>query len=130
MFERSPADMAVVPARSAGSHPSIGGHIGRVDGRSAVARRAKQLTADFIAALGGHSAVDSVLMAKVRRAAELVVVAERARVAALHGSAVALDDLVRVERLAELAVRRLGIDQREPDKPDLDDYLASKAGAP
>jgi hypothetical protein len=130
VLENSPASQTEMSVKSASGQSSIGGEIGRVDGRSAVARRAKLRTAAFVAALGGPDVVDDILLAKVQRAAELSVLAERARIAALQGEAVALDDVVRVERLAELAVRRLGIDkqQREPARVPLRERLAEEAG--
>ena len=130
MLENSRADTTAIPARSPKSHPLVGGRFDRVDGRSAAARRAKQLAAEYVAALGGPDAVDAVLMARVKRASELVVVAERTRVLAMQGEAV-LDDLVRVERLAELAMKRLGLERRAREAakgPTLEEYLASKHG--
>jgi hypothetical protein len=49
------------------------------------------------------------MRAKILRAAELTVIAERARVIALaNGDADAMRDLVRAERLASSAVEALG----------------------
>src|SRR5262245_53449882 len=49
-------------------------------------------------------------------------------VMAMHGDAV-LDDLVRVERLSELAVKRLGLDRKREPQPTLADYLAARQAA-
>jgi hypothetical protein len=118
-----PAHTAAVPARSPAYSP-------RIDGRSAAAKRAKRLTAEYVAALGGSDAVDPVMLAKVRRAAELVVVAECARAKAMQGDAV-LDDMVRVDRLADLAVRRLGLDRKPASPvPSLAEYVANRKAAP
>jgi len=89
----------------------------KIDGRLAPAKRAKTLVAQWVEQLGIETA-DAAMLARLRRAAELVVVAEVARANALRGTGDAgLDNLVRLERLAEIAVRRLGIDRqkREPD---------------
>jgi hypothetical protein len=111
-------------------HVSTGLHGGRrrVDGRSVVARRAKQLTREFIDALGGSDAVDPATLSKVRRAAELVAVGERTRVMAMAGDAV-IDDLVRVERLCDSALKRLNLDRRREPAAEqtLQEYAASVA---
>ena len=105
----------------------VGGKLGKLDGRTEAARRTKRLVAEYVAALGGPEAVDAAMLDKVRRAAELVVVAERARAAALRGEA-DLDNLVRIERLSELAVRRLHLDRkRGPAGPSLAEYLREAA---
>src|SRR5262245_55730239 len=89
----------------------------KIDGRLAPAKRAKALVVQWVERLGLET-IDSVTAARLRRAAELTAVAEVARANALRGTGDAgLDNLVRLERLAEIAVRRLGIDRtkREPD---------------
>jgi len=65
----------------------------------------------------------------IRRAAQLVAIAERARAAALHGE-YGLEQLVRIERLSEQAVRRLhlGMGRRERQNgPSLAEYLKEAA---
>ena len=65
----------------------------------------------------------------IRRAAQLVAIAERARAAALHGG-YGLEQLVRIERLSEQAVRRLhlGMGRRERQNgPSLAEYLKEAA---
>ena len=122
-------DTAEMPGRSPRAHPVVGGKIGKVDGRSEAAKRTKRLIAEYVAMLGGPEAVDAATLAAVKRAAELMVVAERARAAALRGEA-DLDNLVRVERLSELAVRRLHLDcKRGPAGPTLAEYLAQHEAA-
>jgi hypothetical protein len=109
MLENTPVDVTAIPARSTGNRA-------RIDGRSAAARRAKQLTGQYVAALGGPDAIDPVMLSSIRRAAALVTIAEWHRTEALKGGDVLLDDLVRLERLSELAVRRLGLGcKRERD---------------
>src|SRR5262245_37033253 len=122
------ADTAEIPARSRQSHPVLGGRIGKLDGRSQAARRTKRLVAEYLAALGDREAAGAAMLATVKRAAELVTVAELTRIRAMRGDAV-LDDLVRIERLAELAVRRLGLDRRkrEPAAAPLRERLAREA---
>jgi hypothetical protein len=65
--------------------------------------------------------------AQVIAAAELQVLAEEARAAALHEptNVAGLEQLVRLQDLADRALRRLGIKNAEP-KPSLEAYLATK----
>jgi hypothetical protein len=64
----------------------------------------------------------------IKRAASLAVLAGELRSRRLAGDQnVPLDDLVRVEWLADRAVRGLGIDRkREPPAPTLKDYVAAR----
>ena len=73
MLENLPVDQTEIPARSPRNRA-------RIDGRSAAARRAKQLTGQYVAALGGPDAIDTTMRARVQRTAELVVIAESARI--------------------------------------------------
>jgi hypothetical protein len=102
-----------------------------IDGRSAAARRSRDLAAQFEHELGEDNPTPSRRMA-IKRAASLAVLADSLRSRRLAGDQnVLLDDLVRVERLADRAVRGLGIDRkREPPAPTLKDYVAAKRAEP
>ncbi len=105
----------------------------RVDGRSKAAKRAKELAASFVAQLGKAAADGgAAALAAVRKAAELVVVAEVLRARALRGETVDLSELVKVEGIADRAVRALGLDRKrgpaERGENDLAAYLAAKYG--
>jgi hypothetical protein len=80
-----------------------------LDGRTIGARRAKELAKGFAAELaaGGLTATQRLA---IERAAQLVAVAEDARVRRLAGDpSVTLDDVVRTDGAASRAVRALGI---------------------
>ena len=121
MLAKTPA-AAAVPSRPRHAHPLS-------TFRSLAAQRRKRLVAEYVAALGGPKAVDAAMLDKVKRAAELVVVAELARDAVLRSRGESgLDNLVRIERLAELAVRRLHLERkRGPSETTLNDYLREAA---
>jgi hypothetical protein len=70
--------------------------------------------------------------AAVIAAAELQVLAEEARSAALkQGAAADLDRVVRVQGAADRATRRLGIKPgAAPNPPSIKDYLAARGAAP
>jgi hypothetical protein len=99
-----------------------------LDKRSRAGRRAAQLMQQFEAALGGNL-TDGQRLA-VSRAAVMTAIAEDARMRKLNGATdVTLDDLVRLDRVAALAVRDLGLDRRkrEPVAPTLAEHLAKCA---
>jgi hypothetical protein len=98
-----------------------------IDGRSSHGRRRRDLILTYADALGGADKVSAAAMNDIVRAVDLVVIAERARAAALRGEIVDLGDLTRLEGAADRAVRRLGIKPggNEP-APNLAEYLASK----
>lgn len=100
-----------------------------LDGRSPAGRRRIDLIETFVARLGGWDAVrDEQLAWDVRRAAELVALAEAAREEALKGGPVDLGALVRIEGAADRAVRRLGFSQAAGAREQsLGEYLAARA---
>jgi hypothetical protein len=102
-----------------------------IDKRYVLGRRVKQLTATFRERLGLDADADLLLLAAVERAAQLQALAEEAAARALRADPnVAYDDVVRLSRLAEHAVRRLHLDRRNAtQKPKLSDYLAARGGS-
>jgi hypothetical protein len=82
-----------------------------LDGRTATGRRCWDLVNAYVAALGGWSKVNDLVLMDIRRAAQLTTIAEEARTLALQTAAgkVDLAALTRVEGAADRAVRRLGI---------------------
>lgn len=100
----------------------------RLDGRTRIARRARKLLVAFAKAVGKYD--DLVIAHAVTDAAELCAIAEDARARFMRGEDVSLDDLVRIERAAALAVKRLNLKPSDaPKAPDLDSYLESKRSA-
>jgi hypothetical protein len=82
----------------------------RVDNRFRSARRAKALRVHYtevLAAAGRELSIE--LAAAVTKAAELVALVEDMRARALRGTEINADDLVRMQRLADLSVRRLAL---------------------
>jgi len=88
----------------------------RLDGRTIASRRAGELARDFAAEIGGTMSVAQ--RAAVEQAAVLTALAEDAASRRLGGALdVSLEDTVRLARVAQLAVRRLGLrnlGRREP----------------
>jgi hypothetical protein len=82
-------------------------------------RRIVDLTRDYLQQLGHPTSLTQ--QAAVVAAAELVVLSEEARAAALEQpGAVDLDQVVRVQRLANAALHRLGLDKPPPRKSAAD----------
>ena len=116
--------------------PSRGGSL---DGRTHIARRRRELSDVFAAALGGPAALSEGQLIDIRRAAELVALSEAARARAMREGttdAGEISAMVRLESTAARAVRVLNIAAggKKPTEPvaDLQAYLASKTagGAP
>jgi len=101
-----------------------------LDARSRTGRRRADLIVQFTVALGGRDRITEGQLGDIVRAAELVALAEDARFTALTkgGSEVDLVGLVRLEGVADRAVRRLGISSaagKPAAPPDLKAYLAA-----
>jgi hypothetical protein len=124
MFAQS-ATIAARPSTTRSQITSRPLRLRGLDGRSGSGRRRRDLIEAFADALGGPKALSEVQMIDVRRAAELVAVAEEARAAALKqgGAAVDLHELVKLEGAADRAVRRLGIKTGKPAGPSLAEHL-------
>ena len=101
----------------------------RIDRRYALGRRVTQLESVFRQRLG-DAALDPIVDTAVRRAAEVTALAEEASARALRNDPrVSLDDVVRLQRTAAMAVHRLHLDRhRKPDGLSLSDYLRSHHG--
>jgi hypothetical protein len=101
------------------------------DKRTGAGRRAHALTNHFRQRLGSI-ADDPVTATAIERAAQLQALAEEARARALRSDPkVTLDDVVRLNRLAEHAVRALHLDRHNmKQQPSLADYLAARGGQP
>jgi hypothetical protein len=89
-----------------------------LDGRSMLGRRVLDLADAFAAALGGWSGLGDVLATNVRRAAELVALAEQARATALRTGTIDAAMLARLDGAASRAVRALALPNYKP-KPDV-----------
>jgi hypothetical protein len=104
-----------------------------IDRRFVHGKRIAELTAILRARVGIDEAdPDPLLADAVEKAARLTALAEDASARALRGDPkVSLDDVVRLSRAADLAMRRLRLDQhRAPTEPSLADYLRGHGGAP
>jgi predicted phage gp36 major capsid-like protein len=98
--------------------------------RLARGRRVHALADALASKLGGWTAMNDLQAAAVRRAAELVAIAEQARLKHLRGEqGISLEDLVRLDSACDRALRRLGLSKPSAPKPGakLDEHLARLA---
>ena len=104
----------------------------RIDKRFILGKRITQLSAIYAERAGLDATdPDPVLKASIEKAAMLTGLAEDAAHRAARGDPkIALDDVVRLTRLADLTVRRLHLDRRKPASPTLASYLAQRGDRP
>ena len=103
-----------------------------IDGRSQLGRRLQDLAESFAAQLGGWARMSDLMSSNVRRAAELMALAEQTRAEALRDGNVDPLALVRLEGAATRAVRALGLDRLKHENDDsssLTRFLDTKYGA-
>jgi hypothetical protein len=99
-----------------------------VPGRNAIGRRLRDLADAFADRLGGWDALSVPVAADVRRAAELVALAEQCRADALRNGMANPVNLIKLEGAADRAVRRLGLEQAMQRRVSLRErLLASEA---
>jgi hypothetical protein len=89
----------------------------KVDRRSQLGKRIVELTQMFSAAIGGE--LTPMRRLAVDKAAQLTAIAEQARGAFMRDGVGTLDDIVRLERKADQAVRALGTIEAKPKAPSL-----------
>ncbi len=116
MFEtiRSSTDASPFALRSAGNavpKRSRAKLLTKVDRRSQLGKRIAELTAMFTAAVGELTPMRRLA---VEKSAQLTAIAEQARGAFMRDAVGTLDDIVRLERKADQAVRALGINETKP----------------
>jgi hypothetical protein len=100
----------------------------RIDRRSVLGQRVTELERVFRQRLG-DAALDPIVDTALKRAAELTALAEAASGRALRADpGVTLDDVVRLQRTAALAVHRLHLDRKPlPSAPSLGQLLAGRS---
>jgi hypothetical protein len=95
----------------------------KIDKRLPLGKRIVELTAMFTAAVGEEPT--PLRRLKVQKAAELTAMAEQARGDYMRDGKGTLDDIVRLERKADQAVRSLGLADAKPkSKLSIPEYLA------
>ncbi len=97
-----------------------------VDGRSASARRFRDLLESFSAEYGGVGSLNETTRALIRQAASLTIRAEQLQAAIVRGEPVDPDELIRLTNTARRTLA--GIRRKEQPKVTLSGYLATKRG--
>ena len=97
----------------------------KIDRRGRLGRRVAELTALFAASISGEPS--PMMRLKIEKAAQLTAIAELARGDFMRDGKGTLDDIVRLERKADQAVRALGLDEkRVAPKLSVPEYLAQR----
>jgi len=95
-----------------------------VDGRSASARRFKDLVENFSRDLGGVDRLSEAEQSLIRQAASLTMRGEQLQAAIVRGEVVDPDELIRLSNTARRCLE--GIQRREQPKPSLAEHLAKR----
>jgi hypothetical protein len=100
-----------------------------VDGRTAAARRYRDLAISLADDLGGAGSLTEAQSALVRQAAAMIVQSEKLQGEVLRGEVVNSEQLVRLANAATRILSRLGLKRTARDTtPSLAEYLASHHG--
>ena len=97
----------------------------KIDKRGRFGRRVAELTALFAASISGETS--PMMRLKIEKAAQLTAIAELARGDFMRDGKGTLDDIVRLERKADQAVRALRLVDGPPKPPSLLEHLARAA---
>ncbi|MGA2493336.1 MAG: hypothetical protein ABSF67_10340 [Roseiarcus sp.] len=89
--------------------------LANVDGRTADARRYRDLAASLADDLGGAAGLTEAQRALVRQAAAMIVQSERLQSAVLRGELVDVEQLTRLANAATRILSRLGMKRERPD---------------
>jgi hypothetical protein len=119
---RPPATRAAI---SNGKHMLPG-----IDGRSAAARRYRDLVADLADDLGGIASLSAADLALVRQAAACTMQAEQLQAAIVNGKPVDSNLLVRVSNTLARTMAALQRKSRKTAGRSIKDYLAARATSP
>ena len=84
-----------------------------IDGRTRIGRRARALIRLYCTRLGSD-ADDPILANAIQRTAQLVALCEDLTARSLRGQDIPPDDIVRMNRLCDLQLRRLKLDRHAP----------------
>lgn len=99
--------------------------LSRANGNTSSGRRVRDLFRAYLAAVGNPAS--DVIKAQVLAAAELVTAAENARTQLLADPTMDIEQIIRLENLANRAVRRLGIKPVEKQRLSMRDQLIAEA---
>jgi translation initiation factor 1 (eIF-1/SUI1) len=130
MFESSQStevrdDIATRPA-TVRSRVTNGKMIAGVDGRSAKARRYRDLCQSFADDCGGAASLNEAQRALVRQAATLTIQGELLQGAMIRGEPVDVEQQTRVANSLSRSLSRLGIRKRADRKLSVPEYLAQR----
>jgi hypothetical protein len=118
----APRPIATPTARSRVTNGRL---LGEIDGRSATARRYRDLIAALIAEHGSEPTISE--LSTIRAAAALIVKGEQLQCAIVRGDSVAADEVVRLSSEARrllVGLQRKRGRARDAERPSLSEYLA------
>lgn len=97
-----------------------------IDGRSAPARRAKEIQWSIFSDLGGAERLSETRVQLIRRFAITVVAAEAIEAQLLEGGSIDIEQHAKLASTLVKLSQRIGLGRHAKTVPDLQDYLRSK----
>lgn len=129
LLHTSPDDRAVIFAPSLTNRSRVTNGtrlLEGIDGRSAEARRYRDLCQSFADDCGGAAALTEAQRTLVRQAAMLAVQSEKFQAAMIRGEMVSDEQMTRVANSLSRTLHRLGIRKRVGRKLSVPEYLAAR----
>src|SRR5215210_9537872 len=126
------ADAARIASRSPTSRSAVSNltrFLDGVDGRSANARRFRDLIADFAEPFGGLETLGESERVLVKQAAALALRAESMQAAIVNGEAVDHDALIRLSSEARRNLSSIKRRAEKPKAPAIHKYIAGRSAA-
>ena len=118
----------LVPRKaSARSRVSNGAILPEVDGRSAVARRYRDIATQIIADMGGALQCAEARLQLIRRFAAAAVLAEQMEARLANGHSISITDHALLSSTLVRLAQRIGIDRRSRSITPLSEYLELKS---
>jgi len=127
--DSSPADRAVISAPSLTNRSRVTNGtrlLEGVDGRSAEARRYRDLCMSFADDCGGAASLTEAQRSLVRQCAMLAVQSEKHQAAMIRGEDVNVEQQTRVANSLSRTLSRLGVRKRASAKLSVPEYLAQR----
>jgi hypothetical protein len=128
MIERASSPLSELPSRTRSAVTNHKDLLPGLDGRSASARRFRDLVNAFVADMGGLDRCSEIKLGLVRRLAATTVAAEQLESRMVNGESVDISQLCTLASTTVRISQRLGLERKQRDvTPSLQSYLTNRS---